>query len=148
MSEKTGNGANLCFENQLWGSADKLRGHMYVSEYKYVVLGLIFLKYISDAFHAKYKELESIKDTEYTDPEDRDEFVAANIFCVLKEARWARLQASAKQPSIGKIVDDAMVAIEKEKMERLTAQLYQQFAESDKLEVTIKKNLETLGYGF
>jgi len=114
MIEKKGNGANLGFENQMWAAADKLRGHMDASEYKHVVLGLIFLKYISDAFQAKYKQLEATKDTEYTDPEDRDEYAAANIFWVPKEARWAMLQASAKQPTIGKLIDDAMVAIEKE----------------------------------
>ena len=111
---KNDNGANLGFENQMWAAADKLRGHMDASEYKHVVLGLIFLKYISDAFQAKYKQLEATKDTEYTEPEDRDEYSAANIFWVPKEARWVKLQASAKQPTIGKLVDDAMVAIEKE----------------------------------
>ncbi len=114
MNYKSGNGANLGFENKLWEMADKLRGHMDASEYKHVVLGLIFLKYISDAFQAKYKQLEAAKETEYTDPEDRDEYAAANIFWVPKVARWAKLQASAKQPIIGKLVDDAMVAIEKE----------------------------------
>ena len=112
--EKKGNGANLGFENQMWAAADKLRGHMDASEYKHVVLGLIFLKYISDAFQAKYKKLESTKDTEYTDPEDRDEYSAANIFWVPKEARWSNLQANAKQPTIGKLIDDAMMTIEKE----------------------------------
>ena len=111
---KNNNGANLGFENQMWAAADKLRGHMDASEYKHVVLGLIFLKYISDAFQAKYKQLEATKNTEYTEPEDRDEYSAANIFWVPKEARWVKLQASAKQPTIGKLVDDAMVAIEKE----------------------------------
>jgi type I restriction enzyme M protein len=72
------------------------------------------LKYISDAFQSKYKQLEATKDTEYTDPEDRDEYSAANIFWVPKEARWANLQANAKQPTIGKLIDDAMMAIEKE----------------------------------
>ena len=114
MTEKKGNGANLGFENKMWAAADKLREHMDASEYKHVVLGLIFLKYISDAFQTKYEELEATKDTEYTDPEDRDEYSAANIFWVPKEARWAKLQSSAKQQTIGKIVDDAMVAIEKE----------------------------------
>ncbi|MEA2110000.1 MAG: N-6 DNA methylase [Pseudomonadota bacterium] len=85
---QTGNGANLGFENQMWAAADKLRGHMDASEYKHVVLGLIFLKYISDAFQAKYKQLEATKDTEYTDPEDRDEYAATNIFWVPQEARW------------------------------------------------------------
>ncbi len=114
MAQKTNNGANLGFENQMWAAADKLRGHMDASEYKHVVLGLIFLKYISDAFQDKYEQLEATRDTEYTDPEDRDEYAAANIFWVPKEARWSKLQAGAKQPNIGKIVDDAMAAIEKE----------------------------------
>ncbi len=106
------NGANLGFENQLWAAADKMRGHMDASEYKHVVLGLIFLKYISDAFQAKYNELEVLKDTEYTDPEDRDEYAAANIFWVPPDARWKKLQDNAKLPTIGKLIDDAMVAIE------------------------------------
>jgi type I restriction enzyme M protein len=114
MAKSKSNGANLGFETQMWAAADKLRGHMDASEYKHVVLGLIFLKYISDAFQAKYKELEAKKGTEYTDPEDRDEYAAANIFWVPKEARWANLQSGAKQPTIGKLIDDAMVAIEKE----------------------------------
>jgi len=111
-SEK--NGANLGFEGQLWAAADKLRGHMDASEYKHVVLGLIFLKYISDAFQAKYRELEAKRITEYTDPEDRDEYTSANVFWVPKEARWEMLQAGAKQPTIGKLIDDAMIAIERE----------------------------------
>ncbi|HEB75326.1 MAG TPA: SAM-dependent DNA methyltransferase [Nitrospirae bacterium] len=111
---KTNNGANLGFEEKLWAAADKLRGHMDASEYKHVVLGLIFLKYISDAFQEKYDELESKRETEYTDPEDRDEYLASNVFWVPKKARWARLQAGAKQPTIGKLIDDAMLAIEKE----------------------------------
>jgi type I restriction enzyme M protein len=100
--------------DKLKSSVLKGRGHMDASEYKNVVLGLIFLKYISDAFQAKYKQLEATKDTEYTDPEDRDEYAAANIFWVPKEARWPNLKANAKQPTIGKLIDDAMMAIEKE----------------------------------
>jgi type I restriction enzyme M protein len=114
MTNNSKNGANLGFENQLWAAADKMRGHMDASEYKHVVLGLIFLKYISDAFQAKYKQLESTKETDFTDPEDRDEYAAENIYWVPKEARWNYLQASAKMPAIGKIIDDAMAAIEKE----------------------------------
>ncbi|MFP4453340.1 MAG: N-6 DNA methylase [Desulfobacterales bacterium] len=111
---KNNNGANLGFENQMWAAADKLRGHMDASEYKHVVLGLIFLKYISDAFQAKYQQLQATQKTEYTDPEDRDEYAADNIFWVPKEARWDMLQSNAKQPTIGKLLDNAMVAIEKE----------------------------------
>lgn len=114
MAKNNNNGANLGFENQMWAAADKLRGHMDASEYKHVVLGLIFLKYISDAFQAKYQQLQATQETEYTDPEDRDEYAADNIFWVPKEARWDMLQSNAKQPTIGKLLDDAMVAIEKE----------------------------------
>ena len=112
FSEKTGNnGARLGFESKLWDMADKLRGHMDASEYKHVVLGLIFLKYISDSFEEKYKELQNI---EYADPEDRDEYLACNIFWVPPEARWERIQAAAPQPTIGSVIDEAMTAIERE----------------------------------
>ena len=108
------NGANLGFEQKLWEMADKLRGHMDAAVYKHVVLGLIFLKYISDAFQEKHDALQATADTKYTDPEDRDEYAAVNIFWVPKKARWPNLQAKAKLPTIGKLIDDAMVAIEKE----------------------------------
>lgn len=110
-SKKNSNGGNLGFEEKLWQAADKMRGHMDASEYKHVVLGLIFLKYISDAFEEKHQKL---KEDKFADPEDRDEYTAENIFWVPKGARWQFLQANAKQPTIGKLVDDAMVAIEKE----------------------------------
>jgi type I restriction enzyme M protein len=100
-------------ERTLWAAADKLRGSMDAAEYKHVVLGLIFLKYISDAFEAKHAELEAERE-QGADPEDADEYRAFNIFWVPKEARWWFLQASAKQPAIGKLVDDAMVAIERD----------------------------------
>lgn len=103
------NGANLGFEAQLFQAADKMRGSMDASEYKHVALGLIFLKYISDSFEEKHKELLAEKE----DAEDRDFYVAANIFWVPKEARWSHLQANAKQPTIGKLIDEAMLAIEK-----------------------------------
>ena len=111
---KANNGANLGFESKLWEMADKLRGHMDASEYKHVVLGLIFLKYISDAFQHKYDELAATAETEYTDPEDRDEYLADNIFWVPPEARWEQIQAQAPQPVIGKVIDEAMTAIERE----------------------------------
>ncbi len=104
-------GANLGFEERLWTAADKLRGTMDASEYKHVVLGLIFLKYISDAFQEKYDEL--VKE-EFADPEDRDEYTAENIFWVPTEARWSFLQSKAKDPMIGQHIDKAMAAIEKE----------------------------------
>ena len=114
MTAKNGNGGNLGFEDRLWKMADKMRGHMDAAEYKHVVLGLIFLKYISDAFQAKYEDLKARADTDYTDPEDRDEYAAANVFWVPPEARWETIQAQAPQPEIGKTIDDAMVAIERE----------------------------------
>lgn len=106
-----GNGANLGFEEKLWQAADKMRGHMDPSEYKHIALGLIFLKYISDAFEEHRAKLASDKNA---DPEDRDYYTAENIFWVPKAARWNLLQANAKQPTIGKKIDDAMMAIEKE----------------------------------
>jgi type I restriction enzyme M protein len=110
-STKSSNGANLGFEQKLWAAADKLRGHMDASEYKHVVLGLIFLKYISDAFEERHAELQKEK---HADPEDRDEYAGANVFWVPKRARWPHLQANAKQAEIGKIIDDGMLAIEKD----------------------------------
>jgi type I restriction enzyme M protein len=105
------NGATVGYEAQLWRMADALRGSMDAAEYKHVVLGLIFLKYISDAFEEHHKRLEQ---EPYADPEDPDEYRAHNIFWVPAEARWAHLQANAKQPTIGQLVDDAMAAIERE----------------------------------
>jgi type I restriction enzyme M protein len=120
------NGANLGFEEKLWLAADKLRGHLDAAEYKHVVLGLIFLKYISDAFeehHARLlKEAANPRSESYVKEErarykvaeDRDEYLAENIFWVPKEARWSYLLANAKQPTIGKLLDEAMVAIERD----------------------------------
>ena len=107
------NGANLGYEAKLWQMADALRNNMDAAEYKHVVLGLIFLKYISDAFEAKHAEL-AAQQAEGADPEDPDEYRASNIFWVPKEARWQHLKASAPQPTIGKLVDDAMAAIERD----------------------------------
>ncbi|MGC9219590.1 MAG: N-6 DNA methylase [Athalassotoga sp.] len=109
-----GNGANLGFEEKLWQAADKLRGNMDAAEYKHVVLGLIFLKYISDAFEEKYMELKAKEETEYTDPEDPDEYAGSNVFWVPQIARWSNIKQSAKDPSIGLMIDKAMEAIEKD----------------------------------
>jgi type I restriction enzyme M protein len=106
-------GANLGFESTLWAAADKMRNNMDAAEYKHVVLGLIFLKYISDAFEEKRAILVGQK-SEGADPEDPDEYRADNFFCVSKEARWDYLQGKTKQPTIGKLIDDAMVAIERD----------------------------------
>lgn len=108
--KRNGNGANLGFEAELFKAADKLRGNMEPSDYKHVALGLIFLKHISDSFEAKRAELLA----EYPEgAEDPDEYTAENVFWVPKEARWSHLQANAKQTTIGKLIDEAMLAIEK-----------------------------------
>src|SRR5882724_4242936 len=109
--------ANLGFEAKLWLAADKLRNNMDAAEYKHVVLGLIFLKYISDAFEEMRAKLIAGKgDYKGSDPEDADEYRLENVFWVPKEALWSHLQASAKQPTIGKVVDDAMVALERDNL--------------------------------
>jgi len=125
-STQRSNGANLGFEEKLWQAADRLRGHMDPSEYKHVALGLIFLKYISDAFEERYQQLslwtsDPSNDYYIGEPqaryeilEDKDEYKAENVFWVPKEARWAHLQTNARQPTIGKLIDDAMVAIERD----------------------------------
>ena len=114
MADKNGNtSANLGFEDKLWKAADALRSNMDAAEYKHVVLGLIFLKYISDTFEEQHTRLEAERD-QGADPEDPDEYRAVNTFWVPKEARWAFLLASAKQPTIGKTVDDAMLAVERD----------------------------------
>ncbi len=124
MAQKNGSAANLGFEDKLWNAADKLRGHMDAGEYKHVVLGLVFLKYISDAFMERYEQLSlwtadpesdyyiAEEPVRYTVLEDRDEYLAENVFWVPETARWSYLQANAKQATIGQLVDDAMVAIE------------------------------------
>lgn len=105
-----GNGATLGFEAQLFLAADKLRKNLEPSDYKHVALGLIFLRHISIAFEAKHAAL-TAEDAKAA--EDPDEYLAENIFWVPKAARWAHLQASARQPTIGKLIDDAMAAVEK-----------------------------------
>jgi len=102
-------------EKQLWKAADKLRKNIDAAEYKHIVLGLIFLKYISDSFEQHFAKL-SVGEGEYAgaDPEDKDEYAAENVFFVPQDTRWSYLQSYARQPSIGKMVDAAMDAIEKE----------------------------------
>jgi type I restriction enzyme M protein len=109
-ADTNGNGA---FEAKLWAAADALRNNMDAAEYKHVVLGLIFLKYISDAFEAKHGELDAQR-AQGADPEDPDEYRAQNIFWVPPEARWSYLKSMAPQPTIGQLVDDAMTAIERD----------------------------------
>jgi type I restriction enzyme M protein len=105
--------ANVGYEAQLWQMADALRGSMDAAEYKHVVLGLIFLKYISDAFEEQHAKLVA-EQAMGADPEDPDEYRAQSIFWVPPEARWAFLSAQAKQATVGRLVDDAMAGIERD----------------------------------
>jgi type I restriction enzyme M protein len=111
QNETNKNGGTLGFEAEMFKAADKLRGNMEPSDYKHVALGLIFLKYISDAFEARHTAL--LAEDEAT-AEDKDEYLADNVFWVPKDARWSHLQANAKLPTIGTLIDDAMRAIEKD----------------------------------
>jgi type I restriction enzyme M protein len=112
---KNNNNTNEPIEQQLWKAADKLRKNIDAAEYKHIVLGLIFLKYISDAFEELHtKLLRGEGEDAGADPEDKDEYKAENVFFVPEIARWTYLQNKAKEPTIGKTVDDAMDAIEKE----------------------------------
>lgn len=105
-----GNNSDINFTADLFRAADKLRGNLEPSEYKHVALGLIFLKYISDAFEGMHAKLAA---EAHADAEDPEEYLAENVFWVPKEARWSFLQGSAKRPEIGKLIDEAMEAIEK-----------------------------------
>lgn len=105
---------NQILEKTLWQTADKLRNNMDAAEYKHVVLGLIFLKYISDTFDDLFKKLKAEGATTGADPEDKDEYTAERVFYVPPQARWEWLQRRAKLPTVGKDIDDAMDAIEKD----------------------------------
>ncbi len=100
-------------EKKLWEAADKLRKNIDAAEYKHVVLGLIFLKYISDSFEELYEKLKA-SEGDGSDPEERDEYIAENIFFVPPTARWSYMRSRAKLPEIGKDIDDAMDVIEKD----------------------------------
>src|SRR5438477_568719 len=118
------NSANIGFEAKLWLAADKLRSNMDAAEYKHIVLGLIFLKYVSDSFAEHRANLEKrfadpnddyfIENEEFrkSDLEERDYYTEANVFWVPESARWEKIREQAKQPNIGKIIDDALLAIE------------------------------------
>ena len=106
---------NEPIEKQLWSAADKLRKNIDAAEYKHILLGLMFLKYISDSFEELYTKLKSgVGEYDGADPEDRDEYKAENVFFVPAIARWSFLKSRAKQHEIGKDVDNAMEAIEKD----------------------------------
>ena len=108
---KKENTTSIGFEETIWRAADKLRGNLNASEYESVVLGLIFLKYISDKFEAKFKEL---SEDEYADVEDKDEYEADGVFFVPQDARWSVIAKAAHTPEIGKVIDGALEAIESE----------------------------------
>ena len=118
------NTADIGFEKEIWKAADLLRGNLDASEYKSVVLGLIFLKYISDKFETKYQELANNGEGF---EEDRDEYMADNIFFVPQEARWSVVAEAAHTPEIGTVIDNAMRLIEKENL-RLKGILPKNFA--------------------
>ena len=111
MAKKKENTTSIGFEDAIWRAADKLRGNLNASEYEGVVLGLIFLKYISDKFEAKFQEL---SEDEYADVEDKDEYEADGVFFVPQDARWQVISQMAHTPEIGKVIDDALQAIERE----------------------------------
>lgn len=125
--KKTDNTAEIGFEEQIWRAADKLRGNIDASEYKNVVLGLIFLKYISDKFDQRYREL--VEEGEGFE-EDRDEYTYENIFFVPEGARWKNIAAVAHTPEIGKVIDEAMRLIEAEN-DRLKNILPKNFARQE-----------------
>lgn len=127
MTSRNGNGANLGFEEKLWQAADKLRGQVDASEYKHIVLGLVFLKYISDAFEERHQAL--VADP-YADPEDPDEYLAEGVFWVPEPARWSHLQALAKSPTIRTALDEAMAAIETANPKSLKGVLPKDYARS------------------
>ena len=110
MAERV-NSADLGFEKEIFKAADKLRGNVDAAEYKNIVLGLIFLKYISDSFEERHQELVDESDGF---EEDRDEYIAENIFFVPEEARWDYIAKQATTPEIGQVIDQAMVSIEEE----------------------------------
>ncbi len=118
-NRQTSGGATTGYESELWAMADALGGSMDAAEYKHVVLGLIFLKYISDAFEERREAV--LADWGEEAAEDRDEYIAENIFWVPREARWAKLKAQARQPTVGQTVDGAMTAIEPRRLIRRVA---------------------------
>ena len=111
MAKKKDNTTSIGFEDAIWRAADKLRGNLNASAYEGVVLGLIFLKYISDKFEAKFQELSQ---DEYADVEDKDEYEADGVFFVPQDARWQVISLAAHTPEIGRVIDDALQAIERE----------------------------------
>jgi type I restriction enzyme M protein len=136
--------AALGFERDLWKAADALRSNMDAAEYKHIVLGLIFLKYISDAFEAKHAALQADKKSG-ADPEDPDEYRAEGIFWVPPGARWSHLQKMARQPTIGKVIDDAMDAIERDNVRTLKGVLPKEYAKPGLDKMRLGQLIDLLG---
>ena len=115
-----------------YGFANKLRGHLDTSDYKHVILGLIFLKYISDTFNELHQELESVQ---WADPEDKDEYLAENTFYIPKHSRWSFFQNNAKSSDIGLLIDEGMDAIEKEneELKDVLSKVYSKLSIGDRL---------------
>jgi type I restriction enzyme M protein len=137
--QQSNENGDLNFAESLWKAADKLRGSVESAEYKHIVLGLIFLKYISDAFVERQQYLErAVKDPAnleyygiYDATEEKDEYLSENIFWVPPKARWSSLMANATNPALGKLVDNAMVAIEKENPKQFRGVLPKIYARSN-----------------
>jgi type I restriction enzyme M protein len=124
------NSASIGFEATLWEASDKMRNNMDPAEYKHVVLGLIFLKYISDSFEETAEKIKSDPDYYEGQEEDKDAYLAENVFWVPQNARWSYIKNNAKKPEIGKIIDDAMITIEKDNP-NLKGVLSKNYAKSD-----------------
>lgn len=137
-----GNGANLGFEEKLWQAADALRGQVDAAEYKHIVLGLVFLKYISDAFLELHQRLTVDR---FADPEDPDEYLAEGVFWVPANARWPHLQAAAKTPEIRVAIDDAMAAIESANPKSLKGVLPKDYAKSSVDATRIGRLIDLIG---
>ncbi|MDA8162600.1 MAG: type I restriction-modification system subunit M N-terminal domain-containing protein, partial [Desulfobacteraceae bacterium] len=114
MANHKNSSANVGFEEKLWAAADKMRNNMDPAEYKHVVLGLIFLKYISDSFEEVYNAIKKDADYYKGQEEDKDAYLGEGVFWVPQDARWDYLKANAKKPEVGILVDAAMVSIEKD----------------------------------
>lgn len=136
--------SNAGFEETLWATADKMRNNMDPAEYKHVVLGLIFLKYISDSFEEVCKQIKADPDHYEGQEEDKDAYLGESVFWVPKEARWEYLKSNAKKPEIGKMIDDAMVAIEKDNA-TLKGVLAKNYARPDLDKVRLGELIDLVG---
>ena len=142
MAEK--NNANLGFEKQIWDAACVLWGHIPAAEYRKVIVGLIFLKYISTAFDRRYKEL--VEEGEGFE-DDPDAYVEDNVFFVPEKARWDTIAKNAHTPEIGKVIDDAMRLIEDDnpKLKNVLPDKQLFFASEENVDLTVNRFIQSLG---